>query len=150
MKILNTAVAICLAAAALATSAQSTSPVGAWKTIDDATKKEKSLVRISESGGVYSGRIEKLLESTMAPDAVCKECTDDRKDKPVVGLLIIRNMKQSAEDKTVFEGGDILDPANGKVYKSKMKLVDNGAKLEVRGFVGISLLGRTQTWVRAE
>ena len=87
----------------------------------------------------------------MAPkDAVCKDCTDERKDKPVVGMTIIRNMKQSADDKTVFEGGDILDPNNGKVYKSKMKLVDNGSKLEVRGFVGISLLGRTQTWIRAE
>ena len=125
-------------------------PVGLWKTIDDATKKEKSVVRIVDTGGVYSGRIEKLLESTMSPDAVCKECTDERKDKPVVGLLIVRNMKQSADDKSVFEGGDILDPANGKVYKAKMKLIDNGRKLEVRGFVGISLLGRTQTWIRAE
>ena len=139
-----------LACTAIASAAQSASPAGAWKTIDDATKKEKSVVRIVDSGGVYSGRIEKLLESTMAPDAVCKECTDDRKDKPVVGLLIVRNMKQSADDKSVFEGGDILDPANGKVYKAKMKLVDNGAKLEVRGFVGISLLGRTQTWIRSE
>ena len=147
---MNTAIGLVLAAAALGANAQSTSPVGTWKTIDDATKKEKSLVRIVESGGVYSGRIEKLLESTMVPDAVCKECTDDRKDKPVVGLVIIRNMKQSADDKTVFEGGDILDPANGKVYQSKMKLVDNGAKLEVRGFVGISMFGRTQTWIRAE
>lgn len=150
MNFMNTAIGLVLAAAALGANAQSTSPVGTWKTIDDATKKEKSLVRIVESGGVYSGRIEKLLESTMAPDAVCKECTDDRKDKPVVGLVIIRNMKQSADDKTVFEGGDILDPANGKVYQSKMKLVDNGAKLEVRGFVGISIFGRTQTWIRAE
>jgi uncharacterized protein (DUF2147 family) len=150
MNFMNTAIGLVLAAAALGANAQSTSPVGTWKTIDDATKKEKSLVRIVESGGVYSGRIEKLLESTMAPDAVCKECTDDRKDKPVVGLVIIRNMKQSADDKTVFEGGDILDPANGKVYQSKMKLVDNGAKLEVRGFVGISMFGRTQTWIRAE
>lgn len=150
MNFMNTAIGLVLAAAALGANAQSTSPVGTWKTIDDATKKEKSLVRIVESGGVYSGRVEKLLESTMAPDAVCKECTDDRKDKPVVGLVIIRNMKQSADDKTVFEGGDILDPANGKVYQSKMKLVDNGAKLEVRGFVGISMFGRTQTWIRAE
>jgi len=150
MNFMNTAIGLVLAAAALGANAQSTSPVGTWKTIDDATKKEKSLVRIVESGGVYSGRIEKLLESTMAPDAVCKECTDDRKDKPVVGLVIIRNMKQSADDKTVFEGGDILDPANGKVYQSKMKLVDDGAKLEVRGFVGISMFGRTQTWIRAE
>jgi len=146
----NAVLGLVLAGAAFAAAAQSTSPAGAWKTIDDATKKEKSVVRIVDNGGVYSGRIEKLLESTMAPDAVCKECTDDRKDKPVVGLLIVRNMKQSADDKSVFEGGDILDPANGKVYKAKMKLIDNGSKLEVRGFVGISLLGRTQTWIRAE
>ena len=150
MTLSNAVLGLVLAGTAFAAAAQSTSPAGAWKTIDDATKKEKSVVRIVDNGGVYSGRIEKLLESTMAPDAVCKECTDDRKDKPVVGLLIVRNMKQSADDKSVFEGGDILDPANGKVYKAKMKLVDNGSKLEVRGFVGISLLGRTQTWVRAE
>ena len=146
----NAVLGAVLAATASAAAAQSTSPTGAWKTIDDATKKEKSVVRIVDNGGVYNGRIEKLLETTMAPDAVCKECTDDRKDKPVVGLLIVRNMKQSADDKSVFEGGDILDPANGKVYKAKMKLIDNGSKLEVRGFVGISLLGRTQTWIRAE
>ena len=144
------AIAGVLAGAALSALAQANSPAGAWKTIDDATKKEKSVVRIVDNGGVYSGRIEKLLETTMAPDAVCKECTDDRKDKPVVGLLIVRNMKQSADDKSVYEGGDILDPANGKVYKAKMKLIDNGSRLEVRGFVGISLLGRTQTWIRAE
>ena len=150
MTLSNAVLGLVLAGTAFAAAAQSTSPAGAWKTIDDATKKEKSVVRIVDSGGVYSGRIEKLLESTMAPDAVCKECTDDRKDKPVVGLLIVRNMKQSADDKSVYEGGDILDPANGKVYKAKMKLIDNGSKLEVRGFVGISLLGRTQTWVRAE
>jgi len=150
MTLSNAVLGLVLAGASLAAAAQSASPAGAWKTIDDATKKEKSVVRIVDNGGVYSGRIEKLLESTMAPDAVCKECTDDRKDKPVVGLLIVRNMKQSADDKSVYEGGDILDPANGKVYKAKMKLIDNGTKLEVRGFVGISLLGRTQTWIRAE
>ena len=150
MTLSHAVLGLVLAGTAFAAAAQSASPAGAWKTIDDATKKEKSVVRIVDTGGVYSGRIEKLLESTMAPDAVCKECTDDRKDKPVVGLLIVRNMKQSADDKSVFEGGDILDPANGKVYKAKMKLIDNGSKLEVRGFVGISLLGRTQTWIRAE
>ncbi len=144
-------VACLLAGAAFTVAAQATSPAGVWRTIDDVTKKDKSLVRIVETNGVYSGRIEKLLDPTMSPaDPVCKECGDDRKDKPILGMTIIRNMKQSAEDRAVFEGGDILDPNNGKVYKSTMKLVDNGAKLEVRGFVGISLLGRTQTWVRAE
>ena len=95
-------------------------------------------------------RSEKFLDPETPKDAVCKDCSDERKDKPILGMTIIRNMKQSGDDKTVFEGGEILDPNNGKVYQSKMKLVDNGTKLEVRGFVGISLLGRTQTWIRAE
>jgi uncharacterized protein (DUF2147 family) len=146
----NLAVAGLLAGAAFAAVAQATSPAGVWRTIDDSTKKDKSLVRIVETGGVYSGKVEKFLDPQTPKDAVCKDCSDERKDKPILGMTIIRNMKQSGDDKAVFEGGDILDPNNGKVYQSKMKLVDNGSRLEVRGFVGISLLGRTQTWVRVE
>ena len=142
--------ALGLVFAATSASAQATSPVGVWKTIDDSTKKEKSLIRISESGGVYSGKVEKLLDPETPKDAVCKDCSDDRKDKPIVGMTIIKNMKQSADGKAEFEGGEILDPNNGKVYKSKMKLVDNGAKLDVRGYIGVPMLGRTQTWIRAE
>ena len=141
---------LALAFAATAASAQATSPVGVWKTVDDATKKEKSLIRITESGGVYSGKIEKLLDPDAPKDPVCKDCTDDRKDKPILGMTIVKNMKQSAGDKAEFEGGEILDPNNGKVYKSKMKLVDAGAKLDVRGYIGVPMLGRTQTWTRAE
>jgi len=139
-----------LAGAVFAAAAQATSPAGIWRTVDDATKKDKSLVRISESGGVYTGKVERFLDPETPKDAVCKDCSDERKDKPILGMTIIRNMKQSSDDKTLFEGGEILDPNNGKVYQSKMKLIDNGTKLEVRGFVGISLLGRTQTWIRAE
>lgn len=141
---------IALVAAATGACAQATTPVGLWKTIDDSTKKEKSLVRIVESGGVYSGRVEKILDAEAPKDAVCKDCTDERKDKPIVGMTIIRNMKQSADDKTSFDGGDILDPKDGKVYKSRMKLVDGGGKLDVRGYIGMPMLGRTQTWTRAE
>ena len=146
----NLAVACLLAGAALSAAAQATSPAGLWRTIDDSTKKDKSLVRIVEANGVYTGKVEKIVDPDSPKDAVCKDCSDERKDKPILGMTIIRNMKQSGDDKTVFEGGDILDPNNGKVYKSKMKLIDGGGKLEVRGFIGISLLGRTQTWVRAE
>ncbi len=146
----NLAVACLVAGAAFAAAAQATSPAGVWRTIDDNTKKDKSLVRIVETNGVFSGKVEKIVDPDAPKDAVCKDCSDERKDKPILGMTIIRNMKQSGDDKTVFEGGDILDPNNGKVYQSKMKLIDNGNKLEVRGYVGISLLGRTQTWVRAE
>ena len=144
------ALGLALAFASGLAAAQTASPAGLWKTVDDNTKKEKSLVRIVETNGVFTGKVEKVIDPDSPKDATCKDCTDDRKDKPVVGMTIIRNMKQSAADKLVFEGGDILDPNNGKVYSAKLKLVDNGSKLEVRGFIGISLLGRTQTWVRVE
>ena len=143
-------VAALLAGSALSAFAQATSPAGVWKTIDDGSKKEKSLVRIVEANGVYSGKVDKFLDPDTPKDAVCKDCKDERKDQPILGMTIIRNIKQSADDKNVFEGGDILDPNNGKVYKAKMKLIDNGSRLEVRGFIGISLLGRTQTWIRVE
>ncbi|MBC7483281.1 MAG: DUF2147 domain-containing protein [Rhizobacter sp.] len=142
--------AFTLAFGASAALAQATSPVGLWKTVDDGTKKDKSLVRISESGGVFSGKVEKIVDPDAPKDAVCKDCTDDRKDKPVLGMTIIKNMKQSVDDKAAYEGGEILDPNNGKVYKSKLKLVDGGARLDVRGFIGLAVFGRTQTWSRVE
>ena len=146
----NLVVACLIVGSAFAAAAQSTSPVGVWRTVDDGTKKDKSLVRISESGGVYTGKVEKFLDPETPKDAVCKDCSDERKDKPILGMTIIRNMKQSGDDKTVFEGGDILDPNNGKVYRVKLKLIDNGSKLDVRGYIGTPMLGRTQTWIRAE
>jgi uncharacterized protein (DUF2147 family) len=124
------------------------SPVGLWKTIDDDTKKEKSLVRIKETNGVYSGTIEKFLDPATKADAVCDKCTDERKDKPILGMTILRNLKQSADDKTVYDGGDIVDPNNGKVYRSRLKPVDDGKKLEMRGYIGPFY--RTQVWLRVE
>jgi uncharacterized protein (DUF2147 family) len=144
----HAALGLALALASGSTFAQAT-PAGLWKTVDDSTKKEKSLVRIVESGGVYTGRVEKVIDPDSPKDAVCKDCTDDRKDQPVVGMTIIRNMKASG-DKDVFEGGDILDPNNGKVYSAKLKLVEGGKQLDVRGYIGTPLLGRTQTWQRVE
>jgi len=144
----HAALGLALALACGLAAAQAT-PAGLWKTVDDSTKKEKSLVRIVESGGVYTGKVEKVIDPDSPKDAVCKDCTDDRKDKPVVGMTIIRNMKASG-DKDVFEGGDILDPNNGKVYSAKLTLVDGGKKLDVRGYIGMPMLGRTQTWQRVE
>jgi len=137
-----------LALAAVAAQAQMT-PVGLWKTIDDDGKTEKSLVRITDSGGVVSGKIEKLFDAAKQ-DSKCDKCTDERKDKPVLGMTIIRNVKAHAEDKDLWEGGDILDPNNGKNYRVRIKPVDGGKKLEVRGYIGAPILGRTQTWVRVE
>ena len=148
---MNIANRIALAAAALllhaAALAQAT-PAGLWKTIDDDGKTEKSLVRIVDSNGVLSGRVEKVLDPASKPDAVCDQCTDERKDKPIVGLTILRNLKRGEGE--WWEGGDIVDPKTGKLYKARVRTVDGGKKLEMRGFVGMPMLGRTQTWIRVE
>ncbi|MBX3601952.1 MAG: DUF2147 domain-containing protein [Rubrivivax sp.] len=135
-----------LASAASLALAQAT-PVGVWKTIDDKTKTEKSIVRISESGGVLSGRIERLLAPDAKPDGVCDKCGDDRKDQKVVGLEIIRGAKK-AEGENLWEGGTILDPNDGKVYRLRLKPEDDGKRLEVRGYVGPFF--RNQHWIRVE
>jgi len=123
-------------------------PVGLWKSIDDKTTKEKSLVRITEAGGVFTGTIEKVLDPEAPPDAKCSECKDERRDKPILGFLLIRNVKQSADDASVWDGGDITDPNNGKVYRVRLRPVDAGKRLEVRGYVGPFY--RTQHWQRVE
>ncbi len=136
--------AAALLAAGLA-SAQMT-PVGLWKTIDDDGRTEKSLVRISEAGGLLSGKVERVLDPKSKPDDVCEQCSDERKDKPIVGLTIIRNAKKSGDD--TWEGGDITDPNNGKVYRLRLKPLDGGKRLEVRGYIGPFF--RNQQWLRAE
>jgi uncharacterized protein (DUF2147 family) len=139
------AAALCLLSAAA--SAQNV-PSGLWKSIDDNSGQERSLVRINEAGGVYSGRIEKLLDPNAPTGAVCEKCTDERKGQPIVGMALIRNIKQSTSDPLIFEGGDITDPDNGKVYRLRLKPLDGGKKLEVRGYIGPFY--RNQTWLRVE
>ena len=123
------------------------SPTGLWKSIDDKTGKPRSLIRISEDNGVYIGVVEKGLLPGDTGDRICDKCTDDRKDQKIIGMTIIKNIK---EKDGAYSGGEILDPDNGKTYKCKMKLNEAGDKLEVRGFIGVSLFGRSQTWVREE
>ena len=126
-------------------------PVGLWKTIDDATKKERSYVRITDAGGVLSARIEKLIDTPDADKLVCDKCTDDRKDKPLIGLPLVRGVKKNEEaDNPTWDGGTILDPANGKTYKVRLTPIEGGSKLQVRGYIGAPVFGRTQVWLRAE
>jgi len=127
-----------------ATLAQMT-PVGTWHTVDEKTKELKSEIQITDNGGVLSGKVTKLLRKEAKQDAVCDECTDDRKGKPMLGLEIVRGAKK-ADGKDVWEDGKILDPENGKNYTLKMTPIEGGKKLEVRGSIGP--FGRTQTWVR--
>ena len=126
--------------------AQPGSVAGLWKNIDDQTKEAKALIRITESpDGVLTGRIEKILTGNQ--DARCDKCTDDRKDKPVQGLTILQGLRKQGDEWT---GGEILDPSSGKVYRSRVKLVDGGGKLDVRGYLGTPMFGRSQVWVREQ
>ena len=134
-------------ALALPALAADMSPVGLWRTFDEKSGEPKSEVRISDSGGVLSGKVEKLLRKGADPQAVCDRCSDDRKGQPLVGLEIIRGAKQ-AQGKAVWEDGKILDPENGSSYSLKLTPADNGNKLDVRGSIGP--FGRTQTWTRVE
>jgi len=124
------------------------SPVGRWKTIDDDTGEEKSIVNIWIEDGILYGKIDSLfIEEGEEPDPVCDECKGNNKDKPILGMTIVWNM---IEGKEYWKGGKILDPENGKIYGCKLKVIENGNKLEMRGFLGISLLGRTQYWIRVD
>lgn len=131
--------AVCL----LPLLAHAQSPIaGRWTTIDDNTGKPRSVVEITVVNGVATGRIVSILDAGRQ-NALCDKCTDDRKDKPVQGLQIIRGLRADGDEWT---DGTILDPENGKVYDCKL-WVEDGA-LNVRGY--IAFFFRTQTWVRAK
>jgi uncharacterized protein (DUF2147 family) len=126
--------------------AQQPSPTGRWRTYDDRTGEAKSIVVITENNGVLSGHIEKVFSPPAPNDhPTCKACTGELNEKPVIGMRIMWDMKKSGNE---YTGGRLMDPENGKTYRGKVRLIDGGKKLDVRGFIGFSLLGRTQTWVR--
>jgi len=128
--------------------AQSATPVGVWKTIDDVSGKERSIVRIVEINGKLQGTVDNIFDRPGDdPDHLCVECKGDLNGKPVIGMRILWGLKDKGG---VWKGGKILDPDNGKVYSCKMELAANGQELNVRGYIGISLIGRTQTWYRHE
>ena len=131
-------------ASAAAQPPQSNSPIGLWKTYDDSTGKPAGIVRLYEQDGKVYGKIEKSFR-TGAEERTCKDCKDERKDQPILGLIFLRAM---VRDNDEYVGGDILDPDNGSVYRCKLQLEDGGRKLRVRGYIGISLFGRTQVWER--
>jgi uncharacterized protein (DUF2147 family) len=132
--------------AAFAAQAQM-SPVGTWHTIDDETGKPSAEIRIVDKGnGELAGTVIKsLLPIKEQDEANCTKCTDDRKDQPKIGMEVIRGAKQTTGT-NLWEGGNILDPNNGKLYKLRMMPMDGGAKLQVRGYIGPFY--RTQTWTR--
>jgi uncharacterized protein (DUF2147 family) len=131
----------------LCTSAYSqNTPAGLWQSIDDTTGKPRAEIRITEVKGLFTGFIERsLLPTTTGIVQLCALCPDDRKDKPLIGLDIIRNIKPSAEAQ-VWEGGEILDPDKGKIFKLRLQMLDSGRQLQVRGYIGPFF--RNQLWIR--
>lgn len=128
--------------------ADDNSPVGLWKNIDDVSGKPKALIRITESEGALQGRIEQLFRAPAEEqNPKCDKCEGARKDQAIVGMVILSGLKKDGDE---YAGGEILDPNNGKVYKSKLHLTDGGKKLNVRGYIGVPMLGRSQVWVRQE
>jgi len=121
-------------------------PVGTWTTFTD-DHKPKSHVEIFDAGNdVLGGKVVEIMISDKGPNPVCEECEGEEHNKPVLGMTILKGFKKSGDD--VWEGGTCLKPQNGKLYKCKMHLIEGGKKLEVRGFIGFSLLGETQVWER--
>lgn len=123
------------------------SPVGLWRSIDDATGQAKAEISIKDNGkGGLSGKVERSLQAP-SPEPLCTLCTDDRKGQPKIGLEIIRDAKKAGAD-AVWEGGTILDPENGKTYKLRLTPIEGGARLQVRGYIGPFY--RTQVWQRVQ
>jgi uncharacterized protein (DUF2147 family) len=127
-------------------SSEMDSPAGIWETIDDKTGKPTAVVEIFKENANLFGRIEKILTRD-DQSAVCVACTDERKNQPIVGMIIIRNIKADGSE---YSGGDILDPNSGIVYRCKMHLEKNGTLLIVRGYIGFAFIGRSQTWHRRQ
>ncbi len=120
------------------------SPVGLWRTYDDKDGQAASLVRIEDKGGILEGHVIKILPRPGHPvDALCEKCDGARKNQPVTGMTILWGMRRDGDE---YDGGEILDPDNGNTYRCRMRVL--GDKLDVRGYLGISLFGRSQTWVR--
>ena len=128
--------------------AQEQSPIGLWKNIDDVTGKPRALIRIVEHAGELQGRIEKIFfEPGEDQNPKCIKCEGELKDKPTLGMMILSGFSLVAGE---YNDGKILDPENGKLYKSRMLLAEDGKKLTVRGYIGIPLFGRSQTWLREQ
>ena len=147
MKKIQALAAFILVAAGMSTALAQMTPVGVWRSIDEKEGTPKAEVRITEANGVVTGKVQALLRKGADPNQLCTECKDELKDKPMVGMTLISNVKK-AEGKDVWEGGKILDPENGKTYTVRLTPVEDGKKLEVRGSIGP--FWRTQTWVRVQ
>jgi uncharacterized protein (DUF2147 family) len=123
------------------------SPVGLWRTYGDDGARPVGLVRIAERQGELVGTIVRMLEPDADPNETCARCPGEWKDKPIVGLVFLSGLRQAGQE---YVGGEILDPDTGQSYRARLRVEAGGRRLVVRGYVGIELFGRSQTWERVE
>jgi len=130
--------------------AQTSSPVGQWLTIDDETNTPRSIVSIWDDNGSLKAKIDKIYFREGEKDTdLCTKCKDaPHKNQRILGMTIMWGMKQDTNRQ--WQDGYILDPKNGEIYHCKLTLSPNGRQLTVRGYIGIPLIGRSQTWNRVE
>ena len=119
--------------------------IGKWKTIDDETGQAKSIVEVYEKGGKIYGKVVEILRTEHKKD-VCSKCEGADKNKPILGMIIISGLQK---DGVEYNGGTVLDPQNGKKYKCYITL-ESPDKLKLRGYIGLSIMGRTQYWTRVK
>lgn len=138
---------VCLWVPSAFAASATLSAIGDWQTVNSDTQKASSLIHIWESKGKYYGKIAKIYgDSGDKPVERCTQCTGDRKNQPVLGIVLIRDMEKVGNGE--YANGMILDPRDGKEYHCKMTVVEDGKILKVRGYIGFSLLGKTSTWYR--
>lgn len=141
-------IAMTLGATGVALCAHAHAPVGLWKTIDDESGEPTSYVRMWLDNGELFGKVEKVIRQPGEdPNPKCTKCIGDKKGQAIQGMTIISGLRQNGD---VWSGGHILDPDNGHVYQCQIKIEDGGRQLTVRGYIGLSLIGRSQIWHRAE
>lgn len=128
------------------TWAQDTSPVGRWTSMDENTGKPRVIVRITETNGLLEGKVEQVFPKPgEGPNPICEKCEGAAKNAPVKGMVIMSGYRKNNDE---YIDGKILDPDTGSTYSSKLKVTNNGQKLSLRGYIGLPVIGRTQTWVR--
>lgn len=138
-------VGMTLAIAPMWVMAQDMSPLGRWQSVDEDGAKKAVVEITQDANGDLRGTIIKLNQK---PGALCEKCEGDKKGKPIEGMSIIWSLKKVGDN--AWGDGAIMDPSNGKTYKLKAEMAEGGKKLKLRGFIGVSLFGRTQTWDRIE
>lgn len=128
------------------------SVVGKWRNIDDQTGFSRGVVEIYQNkDGTFSGKVADVTpHAGYTPREFCEKCQGADRNRRIIGMDILRNFKISAKNPLEFTGGTILDPTTGKVYKSKLRLNATGRRLSLRGYIGIEIIGRSQTWIRIE